>query len=131
MFTGQAHAAVALCREALPVFRRMGAQKNEAITLTRLGCARRALSDVDRAADHLRQALTLARDIGAALEEIQARRALGVCEFERGRPAAAVRHLTAAIEAARRLQAAEEEAGAEEDLERIRTRVIEFDRLRL
>ncbi|GAB2917197.1 AfsR/SARP family transcriptional regulator [Streptomyces heilongjiangensis] len=131
LLTGKAPAAVALCREALPVFRRMGAQKNEAITLTRLGCAHRALSDVDRAADHLRHALTLARDIGAALEEIQARRALGVCEFERGRSAAAVRHLSAAIEAARQLGAAEEEAGAKEALEHIRTRVIEFDRLRL
>jgi tetratricopeptide (TPR) repeat protein len=109
----------------------MGARKNEAIALTRLGRAHQDLSDVDRAVDHLQRALTLARDIGAALEEIQAQRALGSCEFARGRAVTAVGHLMSALEAARRIHSPEEEARAEEELKRIRTQMIKSDRLRV
>lgn len=129
--TGDAPAAVVLCDAALPVFRRMGARKNEAITLTRLGRAYQDLSQNDRAADLIRRALTLARSIGAALEEVQARLALGSCEFACGRPTVARQHFVSALEAARRIHADEEEARAEAELERIRTHMIEFDRLRM
>ncbi|WP_328224389.1 AfsR/SARP family transcriptional regulator [Streptomyces sp. NBC_00310] len=128
--TGDAAAAVPLCRAALPVFRRMGARKNEAIALTRLGRAYQDLSDTDRAEDLIRRALSLARSIGAALEEVQAQLALGDCELARGRPTAAEHHFGEALEAARRIHADEEEARAGAGLERIRSQVIEFDRLR-
>lgn len=100
---GETEQALALCHQALQVFRSLADSKSQADALTGMGWAYERRADHDRAIACFTDALTLASDIGAAYQVGRARRGLGAMDLRAGRLDAALDHLESAVATADRI----------------------------
>lgn len=100
---GDTEQALALCHQALQVFRSLADSKSQADTLTGMGWAYEKRGDHGKAVACFTDALTLASDIGAAYQVGRARRGLGAMDLHAGRLDAALDHLESAVATADRI----------------------------
>ncbi|MFI6249817.1 BTAD domain-containing putative transcriptional regulator [Streptomyces sp. NPDC051016] len=111
---------LALYRESLDTFRRLGDRRNAAETLRATGLALQGAGRSAEAAEHHRRALAEARSVQAAHEEAQALHALGQAEDALGDAGPAAAHISEAIDVADRIGAASEAARARQSLAALR-----------